>query len=207
MKANATLEELAATLYSDLPYHNFEHATSAAATGQKICRQCQDEEIQINPKVVYIALLFHDAGYHEDHLALGFTTKEEYSAHLARQYLSRRKYPKKFIDKVEQAILSTHKDATPVSNEDKAVRLADVANVGASYNAFIANSRRFYREVELLSGPISWEKFVEISNQVLGCYLKDNLVTSSADRRWLAQARENLARLNSSLADTSLPTP
>jgi hypothetical protein len=49
--------------------------------------RCLKEGVPINGEVVYYALLFHDAGYHENHASMGFTSKEVYSAHLAVQCL------------------------------------------------------------------------------------------------------------------------
>ncbi|MSR14466.1 MAG: hypothetical protein EXR86_07865 [Gammaproteobacteria bacterium] len=60
------LEAEAARLYSEsLPYHNFRHILVTIAAADKLLARCEEEGIRVEPKVVYYALLFHDAGYHE----------------------------------------------------------------------------------------------------------------------------------------------
>lgn len=200
MKAvTESIEDFAAKLYSArLPYHNFDHATTAAAAGGVICAKCQAAGIDINPDVVYTALIFHDAGFHLDHRPLGFESKEAYSAHLAEQYLTAHDYKPAFIRQVAHAILCTHKDARPQSNEDKAVRMADIYNVGQDYATFLKNTDKFYREVKLLTkGEVSWQQFKGITQQILGCYLNDDLMITGADKQFIAQGVANLQRLAS----------
>ena len=48
---------------------------------------CASENINVDEKIVNIAILFHDAGYQENHTSLGFSTKESYSAFLAKEFL------------------------------------------------------------------------------------------------------------------------
>ena len=75
---DAALEERAASLYSDtLAYHNFEHIRETLAAAEVIIERCAAENIRIDSAVVYYALLFHDAGYAEDHVALGHRSKEQ----------------------------------------------------------------------------------------------------------------------------------
>jgi hypothetical protein len=90
---NAHLEQGAAELYSDqMPYHSFNHVLGTLAAGAVLVENCVNEGVPINGDVVYYALLFHDAGYHENHISKGFTSKEEYSAHLACSVLACRSY-------------------------------------------------------------------------------------------------------------------
>ena len=120
---NVHLEQVAAELYSDqMPYHNFNHVLRTLAAGEVLVERCLREGVPISGEVVYCALLFHDAGYHEDHISKGFTSKEEYSAHLAVQCLRAKAIPEDTIKRVVAAILSTERDAQFTSNEEKAVR-------------------------------------------------------------------------------------
>ena len=81
---NPRLEKAAANLYTDeMPYHNFAHVLGTLAAGEILVDRCLAEGVPISPDIVYYALLFHDAGYQEDHTCKGFTSKEGYSAHLA----------------------------------------------------------------------------------------------------------------------------
>ena len=104
---NAHLEQVAAELYSDqMPYHNFNHVFGTLVAAELLMERCLKEGVPINGEVVYFALLFHDAGYHEDHIDKGFTTKEEYSAHLAIQCLRAEAIPEDTIKRVVPPFLA-----------------------------------------------------------------------------------------------------
>jgi HD superfamily phosphodiesterase len=68
-----------------LPYHNFNHVLRTLVSAELLMERCLKGGVPIDSEVLYYALLCHDAGYHEDHINKGFTTKEKYSAHLAVQ--------------------------------------------------------------------------------------------------------------------------
>ena len=106
------IEQRASAMYrSKLPYHNFGHAITVTRYAERIVEKCKREGVPLDEKVVYYALIFHDAGYHEDHLALGFETKEAYSAHLSEHALRDYGVDEETINKVKIAILATHVDA------------------------------------------------------------------------------------------------
>ena len=85
---NAHLEQVAAELYSDqMPYHNFKYVFGTLVAAELLMERCLKEGVPINGEVVYFALLFHDAGYHEDHINKGFTIKEEFLEQLHRKPL------------------------------------------------------------------------------------------------------------------------
>jgi predicted metal-dependent HD superfamily phosphohydrolase len=150
---NAHLEKVAAELYSDeMPYHNFVHVLGTLAAGEKLVDRCLAEGVSINAEVVYYALLFHDAGYHEDHISKGFTSKEEYSAHLAVRCLRAEAIPEDTIERIAAAILSTQRDAKFTSNEEKAVRAADLAGLAGDYKTFRSNAEKLRQEEETLTG-------------------------------------------------------
>jgi predicted metal-dependent HD superfamily phosphohydrolase len=144
---NVQLEQVAAELYSDqMPYHNFNHVLRTLAAGEVLVERCLREGVPINREVVYCALLFHDAGYHEDHIGKGFTSKEEYSAHLAVQCLRAEAIPEDTIKRVVAAILSTERDAQFTSNEEKAVRAADLAGLASDYKTFRSDVEKLRQE-------------------------------------------------------------
>ena len=88
---DAQLEAKAKALYSDeLPYHNFSHILDTLNSAGIILTRCVRENIRIDARAVYFALLFHDAGYHEDHAAKGYKNKELYSVKLAQEILRER---------------------------------------------------------------------------------------------------------------------
>lgn len=198
-----SLERRAASLYrADLPYHNFGHAMETIANGRKIVRRCREEGIRIDEAVVYYALLFHDAGYHEDHLARGFETKETYSAHLAARALADLHIPAKVIDKVTAAILSTARYGAFRTAEQKAVRAADLAGLAAAYPVFRANTEKLRREHELLTGErVEWRDWVAGVSEVIGFYLSQEIRLTSyftdtdGESVFHRRARANLERL------------
>lgn len=197
------LEQRVARLYSDaLPYHNFGHALVVAGAGEEIVRRCREEGIRIEDDVVYYALLLHDAGYHENHLALGYASKEAYSAQLARELLAEFGISARKIAKVAAAILSTMRDASFRSVEQKAVRAADLSGLAADYETFLRNSRLLHREVELLTGkPLSWSVWVAQVAKTMQFYLSQEIrltsyyINNNGESAFHRALEDNLARL------------
>jgi len=171
------LEQLASGYYtSDLPYHNFGHALSSALKGLEIVQECQHENIPIDESIVYCALLFHDAGYHQDHEKMGFDHKEALSAKIARDILEKKSHPIGFIDKVEKAILCTIRDASCTTTEENAVRAADLSGLAAEYSVFRRNTELLKQEFEFLYGQkVGWEQWRERATTIIGGYLSQEL--------------------------------
>ena len=200
---NAHIEQVAAELYSDqLPYHNFNHVLGTVAAGAVLVERCFKERVPINSEVVYYALLFHDAGYHESHVSKGFTSKEEYSAHLAVQCLRAEAIPEAIIKRVVAAILSTQRDAQFTSNEEKAVRAADLAGLASDYKTFRSNVEKLHQECELLTGrKVAWDEWKTSVKETISFYLSQEIRLTQPDScvdnvaLFYAQAKENLSRL------------
>jgi predicted metal-dependent HD superfamily phosphohydrolase len=169
-------EILAEKLYGDLPYHNFKHAGEAIESGYEIVAKCQSSGIDVDGDVVRFALLFHDAGYHKDHKKEGFSSKEEYSAHLAEEALESLGVLTETIERIKGCIISTHKDKEFNGVEEKIVRAADLAGLACEYDRFKENAMKLKEESEIISGNnISlddWRKGVE---DVIGFYLKQDI--------------------------------
>src|SRR5947199_1684206 len=180
---NAHLEQVAAELYSDqMPYHNFNHVLGTVAAGAVLVGRCLKEGVPIDSEVVYYALLFHDAGYHEDHISKGFTSKEEYSAHLAVQCLRAEAIPEDTIERVVAAILSTQRDAQFTSNEEKAVRAADLAGLASDYATFRANVEKLHQECEMLTGhKMAWDDWKISVKETIGFYLSQDIGLAQSD--------------------------
>ena len=197
------LDARAQALYSDvLPYHNFEHIEQTLSSADRIVARCLQENIRINLQVVYYALLFHDAGYHEDHRAKGHATREAYSAHLARAVLDEFDVPDRDIDKTLAAILATEKDASFVTVEQKVVRAADLSGMAGPYDQFLVKSLKLKRELEYLNNKeVTWHQWQVKSRDVLNHYMAQEIrLTSyfyndSGESEFHAQVRENLRRL------------
>jgi predicted metal-dependent HD superfamily phosphohydrolase len=207
MLRNPALEAEVAKLYSaELPYHNFEHALQAVKDAEQIVAHCREEGIRIDEQVVYYAILFHDAGFHDDHSALGFSCKEEYSAHLAERLLPAHGVHGVMLKKVRDAIMATHRDGKFVSAEQKAVRAADLRGLAADYPAFLANAERLRAESELLTGrEISWPEWVSEVTKTIRFYLTQEIRLTSyfADESGASafheQVRANLKMLQMSV--------
>jgi predicted metal-dependent HD superfamily phosphohydrolase len=200
---DADLETEVAALYNPaLPYHNFQHALSTLGAAEIMLGRCVAEGIRVDPQIVYLALLFHDAGYHEDHRALGFASKEAYSAELAQRGLARRRATSRVIGKVVSAVMSTMRDATFVTAEQKVVRAADLSGLAADYDIFLGNTRRLWDEYEMLRGSRpDWPAWVCSTTEVVRHYLSQEIrLTSyfsneSGESVFHARALANLQRL------------
>jgi predicted metal-dependent HD superfamily phosphohydrolase len=200
---NPELEARAAALYSDaLPYHNFLHVRDTLRAAEIILGRCRAENIRADSDVVYYALLFHDARYHDDHVARGYRSKEAYSAALAAEALGDIGVAPAKIRKCTAAILATERDGTFVSAEQKAVRAADLSGMAAEYPEFLQHSLKLKREYELLHGAqLSWIDWQRISAEVLRHYLSQEIrLTSYFHNEWgestfHARVRSNLERL------------
>lgn len=200
---NVHLEQVAAELYSDqMPYHNFNHVLRTLAAGEVLVERCLREGVPINGEVVYCALLFHDAGYHEDHISKSFTSKEEYSAHLAVQCLRAEAIPEDTIKRVVAAILSTERDAQFTSNEEKAVRAADLAGLASDYKTFRSDVEKLRQESEMLTGSkVAWDEWKTSTEETIRFYLSQEIHFTLPDdcgdnaAIFYAQAKQNLSRL------------
>lgn len=200
----------AAGLYNpDMPYHNFEHARRVAREAARIVEKCRMEDVEINAEAVYLAALYHDAGYHRDHLQLGFETKEAYAAHLAEKPLREAGVDEETLGKVNEAILATHYAAHCSSNESKAVRAADLSGLAADYAVFKENAEKLRIEHEMLSGDkIAWTVWKQRVLENVELYLREDMhlthdyYDESGESVFHKRTRANLERL---LADTSAP--
>jgi len=207
---NFDLEAQVKPLYSaDLPYHNFQHALDTINAAEHITRRCLEEGIRVDHRVVYYALLFHDGGFSEDHLGLGFETKEAYSADIAANMLERIGIGRKIIEKVVAAILSTHKDASFVTVEQKAVRAADLSGLAAPYDVFRENTVNLKLEHQYFTGEnLTWPQWVKSANRTIRFYLsQENRLTSyfvneHGESAFHQAVRENLERLVAEMDET-----
>jgi predicted metal-dependent HD superfamily phosphohydrolase len=177
MQRDPALEAEVMALYGpSLPYHNFSHAMDTLCAAEKILEHCREDSVPVDEQIVYLALLFHDAGYHEDPTRFGCATKEEYSALLAAEVLLRRGIDAQTVDRVAEAILATHRDALFRSNEQKVVRAADLSGLAADYPVFRLNSENLKAEWEMLRGrPISWREWISDTQQVIRFFLSQDI--------------------------------
>jgi predicted metal-dependent HD superfamily phosphohydrolase len=199
----SSVEAAAAALYDPaLPYHNFSHALAVSEESRRIVDRCRAGGVVIDADVVHYASLLHDAGFREDHEALGFDSTEAYSAHLADGVLERCGIDATTIAAVREAILSTHIEAHCASPEARAVRAADLAGLGGDYEDFRSDSVRLLREYELMSGEhVSWERWRQEACDRISEYLREPVDLTPADMDadgeaiLVKRARENMRRL------------
>ena len=202
------LERAASENYSsDLPYHNYGHALTVALNGLKIAQDCRLEHIPIDEYIVYCALLFHDAGYHQDHQKMGFDSKEALSARIAREILGEKPRPTGFIERVENAILCTTREAVCTTIEDNAVRAADLSGLAADYTVFRHNTVLLKQEFEMLNGEeVSWAQWIERATTIVTGYLSQEFRLTKfysgppGESPFHQKVKMNLDRLN---AETS----
>lgn len=188
--------------YGKLPYHNWQHALGAARRGMEIALQCKKEGTRINVDVVKWALIFHDAGYHENHHAKGFKTKEDYSIFIAQKEMKKMGFSPELIDAVGRAIAATHRDARFTTNEAKAVRSADLAGLAAPYAEFIRNTRNLKTEFEMMHGKkVPWSEWKKQAQKIIEFYLGQDIhLTSkyedkSGESIFHKRARENVKKM------------
>jgi predicted metal-dependent HD superfamily phosphohydrolase len=193
-----------AALYNpSLPYHNFAHALDAIGAGEIILQRCREDGVPVREQVVYYALLFHDAGYHEEPENYGFSTKEDYSASLAARLLPQFGVDAGTVEMVVAAIRATHREATFSTNEQKVVRAADLAGLAADYEIFRRNSERLKDEWEHLRGEkISWQKWLAETRAIIGFFLSQDIrltryyLDTEGNSIFHRQTEENLRRLH-----------
>ncbi|MCB0418325.1 MAG: HD domain-containing protein [Bdellovibrionales bacterium] len=201
LKRNTKLEQIAEGYYSpDLPYHNFGHIRAVLDAAEGILDRCDAAGVPANVDIVYYALLFHDAGYIEDHQTKGFKTKEAYSAHIAERELLAKGVDPKIVENVKKTILSTERGASFETNEEKIVRAADLSEIAADFETFRRNTENLKKETEFLGKKnVSWDEWLSSVNKTIEFYCSQTIhITSSRDKTETTfhnQARKNLAQL------------
>src|SRR3989344_22572 len=99
----AKLKKIARRFYSEtLPYHNFEHVLETIKNARVIMENCKKDSIMPDEDVIYVSLLFHDAGYHENHEQKGYASKEDYAAAIAEKALKGQGLLKDKISKIKR---------------------------------------------------------------------------------------------------------
>lgn len=197
------LEKIAARLYDPkLNYHNFEHIRYVMEEGNKILAKCKTEGVEIDEAVVYYAILFHDAGFIENHISKGFDSKEAYSADIAEKTLQTNGIDPDTVQKVKQAIMATHVDALCLSNEDRLVRAADLAGLAADYKIFKQNTVDLKNELAMMNGKtISWDQWKQIAADRIELFLREELYLTSdyyndqGESKFHQNTRDNVKRL------------
>ncbi len=177
MNIDKALLDEAESLYDPrLAYHKFDHIRMVFGEADRILQRCKKHNIEVDENVVYLALLFHDAGFIENHALKGFESKEAYSADLAGQILPKHNYPDETVRQVQQAIMCTHCDHRCQSNEDKVVKAADLAGLAADFDFFLKNTVRLRAEYEMFNqSEIEWEHWKQLAIDRLRIFIEDEM--------------------------------
>jgi predicted metal-dependent HD superfamily phosphohydrolase len=193
--------EAAEGLYSDdLPYHNTDHMRDALEAAEELLERCRRHDIDVDEEVVRYAVLFHDAGYHHDHEAKGFDSKEAYSTHLAGEVLAEHGIDEETIERVQDCIESTREDAAFDEAEEKVVRAADLSGLAADYRTFEENALDLKDEIEMLHGEdMDRGEWLDEVEDTIRFYLSQDIrLTPEHDSKGVsvfhARARHNLRR-------------
>tara|TARA_B100001287_G_C22483193_1_gene435359 strand:+ start:111 stop:767 length:657 start_codon:yes stop_codon:yes gene_type:complete len=192
------------SLYSPvLAYHNFNHIVDVLSSAKKIMEDCAIEHIIVDEKIVNIAILFHDAGYQENHKSLGFLTKESYSAFLAREFLKEKNFEATIIDQIQSAILATEKNGSFEKTESKVVRAADLYGLSSQYDTFLENAYKIKAEYDFLIGRnVDWEDWKLATIKLLSEFLSREIEltaffsSNGGCSQFLKQANINLRRFS-----------
>lgn len=143
----------AQAFYSDImEHHNWQHGLATAQESVALAGLWSPPGSDGQLEIAAVAGAWHDAGYHEDHRALGFATKEEYSDRLATEFLTAQGAPQALIDGVSEAIVATTHGVPRTSPLEATVHMADVVNIGRDYGTFLRVSARMFAEAQVFSG-------------------------------------------------------
>mgnify|MGYP002336144046 CR=1 FL=1 len=151
------LEMRAQAHYIDLPYHNWEHATSVRDRCRQLATVCFTQGMEVDFEVLEAAALWHDAGFHlpKEQYGLGSVakswSKEHYSMYLAAIDLQDLGMPDEKIGKVIEAIASTEAGIDCTSLEGRILAQADIENVGGDIMVFLKNTLNLYKEAGMLN--------------------------------------------------------
>lgn len=191
--------ERAPQYYSDFRYHNYPgHVTQTMEDFVALRTWLTQQGIPVDEDLGLIALSYHDANFHLDEKEAGFSTKEEYSAWLVRRDLRELGATDHTIRTVSSAIIKTTFNETPMTNLEKAVRLADVGNVSGDPKLFLHNTYLIMLEAVQRGLPLpnTFEQFCANSQNFLGYYYDKPLEFKYRNKTVLYEPMTGQARSN-----------
>ena len=195
--------EFAEARYSNLPYHNWSHASvDTLGEAMRLCDYCEENGQQVDRFRVAIAALCHDIDFDKP-VPPGLNSKEEHSAYNTAMFLYSIGVDQPTIEGVVTDILGTECGGKCEEPETKIVRRADLSNVGGGYWNFSRNTVLLIWESVKLSkrpfDPTNLRSVIDASCQVLGSYVDDDLSLGDFDdeykRRFLPNALRNIIKL------------
>ncbi len=166
-----------------LSYHKWEHIEYSFNYAMKKCDEYEKADKPVDRLMVGCAILLHDAKISHE-LPPEFNTAEDYSAHIAKQELTRFGFSDAFLEGVENCIKATNYDATPETDEEKLTCMADIANIFDKYEVFVWNAFALMKELMETTNKVgTLREFRGLSRDVVSSYLfKDLVIVPSIDR-------------------------
>jgi hypothetical protein len=192
--------------YIDLPFHNFSHAVDVTWRTLEIVDDLKKHGIEVYTRSLVVSGFKHDSGYHKNHQVLGFDSKEELSRKLFIDSAPKYGLTGKEIRIGAQAIMATKVGTVPKTVEDKALRLADMDNVGDRYESFFHRTKLFHQELERLTGTvIPFRTVARASVEKLSDYFSDEVnfgydVVKNGRSAFEIRAISNIVRLVKDIA-------
>jgi len=161
-------------------YHNLAHTISVRDTCQEIGRgmKLTDEELEI----LELAALFHDTGF-----IAQYDGHEEASQRIAKEFLERKAYSNKKLEKVLKCIEVTQMGKIPGDKLGKVMKDADLGNLGrADYLQTLINLRK---EWEVMLGEVHEDaEWYELNRSFLKNH---NYFTPYATQHFAPQVKKN----------------
>ncbi len=141
-------------LTEDHQYHDLSHTLSVRDASLVIGRKYQLDDHTL--ELLELAALFHDSGF-----ARQYEQHEDASMEIAKEFLTREKYPPEKIKKVLELIDITRVGTMPKTMTQKILKDADFNTYGRSYRQ---NAEALRHEWQVFRGqPISEQESVESS--------------------------------------------
>ncbi len=192
--------------YVGLPYHNFDHAKEVMWDSLALGRLCIQNGIAVNTRVLAMASLYHDAGFHIDISDTEFESKEHYAAAIYQHSAPSFGFDEAEVELGSKLIIATKLGTKRESVEERIIVRADIDNVGGNYDiSFRAKSGLLIEEERLLAQQHGKKfnrlQFEANSIKALAVYMSSDLKLGDFDNgQWSSHAAINLQRLAIELA-------
>lgn len=212
-KLNLYWDEVATYYDPELHYHNFQHGVTVAWRTMEIIDEYEPKGVIFNRKAVIGAALVHDAAYHKDHQALGYTSKKALAAAIYASLGYKYNFECAEIQIGNQAIAATKAYTKPMSNEAVAMVRADLGPVGQDYSLSKQDTDLLRAEDKLLKQRQS-KRFNELEFMgksiwaLLGYAIQDLSLEPDDQSPWLTQIKTTIRLMYTelmALPDVSAP--
>jgi hypothetical protein len=151
----------------------------------------------VNRKLLIVAGLFHDAGYHIDHKGLGIDSAEALSLIMLLKEPTLERFSLEEIEQAGRLVMVTKQGIKPNTLEEKIMVRADIDNIGT--DGFWQRTTALgveARQVKESRGQVYlWDSQAENNIRALAAYLDHDLTTGGpSDESWRRQATINFSR-------------